>query len=271
MTVIVGVDGSASSRLALGFAIEEGRLRDQPVCAVYAWSAPTEPAPGGQIFGAQIYETSAANLSELESLARERLGHLVAEVAGGEDVEQRVVFGPPAEVLVDIAGEDDLLVVGSRGHGAFTATLLGSVSQACTHHAACPVIVVRGKRSSVGWQVDDVIAREYERNAETWRALCRLGVDEGSELALEFVYESGGAESDAELAAHLRQTTDYTVDLDDSGVSGETRPMALGRELLDNWVREMICAGHDHGGCAFGGWTATVEQDPASEPLGATD
>jgi nucleotide-binding universal stress UspA family protein len=37
-----------------------------------------------------------------------------------------------------------LLVVGSRGHGGFTEALLGSVSQACVHHAWCPVVIIRG-------------------------------------------------------------------------------------------------------------------------------
>jgi nucleotide-binding universal stress UspA family protein len=47
--------------------------------------------------------------------------------------------GNPARVLVEIATDASLLVVGARGHGHF---LLGSVSDRCVHHADCPVVVV---------------------------------------------------------------------------------------------------------------------------------
>jgi nucleotide-binding universal stress UspA family protein len=46
-------------------------------------------------------------------------------------------------VLLDVAHDADLLVVGSRGLGAFKDLLLGSVSEHCVRHANCPVIVVR--------------------------------------------------------------------------------------------------------------------------------
>lgn len=55
-----------------------------------------------------------------------------------------MTFGHPAEVLVDESKAADLLVVGSRGHGAITGVLIGSVSIHCVTHAHCPVVVVRG-------------------------------------------------------------------------------------------------------------------------------
>jgi nucleotide-binding universal stress UspA family protein len=57
-----------------------------------------------------------------------------------------VVRGDPAEELVKASRDADLLVVGSRGTGAFAALLMGSVSSKVIHHAACPVVVVPGPR-----------------------------------------------------------------------------------------------------------------------------
>ena len=53
-----------------------------------------------------------------------------------------MVGGPPALELLKAAQNADLLVVGSRGHGAFAGMLLGSVSEHCVTHSLCPVVVV---------------------------------------------------------------------------------------------------------------------------------
>jgi nucleotide-binding universal stress UspA family protein len=54
-----------------------------------------------------------------------------------------IVEGHPAAELLDQSAGADLLVLGSRGHGAFAGMLLGSVSEHCLAHASCPVVVVR--------------------------------------------------------------------------------------------------------------------------------
>lgn len=63
-------------------------------------------------------------------------------------IERVIGEGSAAQVLIDAVGEDDLLVVGSRGHGGFANLLLGSVSQQCAQHAPCPVVIVRGTTAS---------------------------------------------------------------------------------------------------------------------------
>ena len=62
------------------------------------------------------------------------------------------VAGPPADVLVEVARDADLLVVGSRGRGAFAGLLLGSTSQRCAKRSTCPVVIVPapGARTELG-------------------------------------------------------------------------------------------------------------------------
>ena len=57
-------------------------------------------------------------------------------------ITTEVVNAHPANALVEESSDADLLVVGSRGHGRVLKRVLGSVSDHCTHHAHCPVVVV---------------------------------------------------------------------------------------------------------------------------------
>ena len=63
------------------------------------------------------------------------------------DVQTTLVHSHPAQALIDESDGAELIVVGSRGRGGFTGMLLGSVSQAVLHHAACPVAVVHPHRT----------------------------------------------------------------------------------------------------------------------------
>ena len=109
---------------------------------------------------------------------------------------------------------------------------------------------------------DEVLALELARNARTWAALERLGVGDGTELALDFFYETAGPEADRELAAYLRREPGYEVVIEPDGVSGRTKPMSLSLASLDEWVVTMLRSSREHGGCAFSGWTATVSRLP---------
>ena len=60
------------------------------------------------------------------------------------DVAPIAVEDEPAKALVDASRDADLLVVGSHGHG-LSGLLLGSVSLECAQHAACPVVIFRGR------------------------------------------------------------------------------------------------------------------------------
>lgn len=266
MTIIVGVDGSPAGRRALAWAVEEGRLRGSGVCAVHVWDIPGHAGFAGRTLAAPVDDAVVPELVELRRAAESRLAEAVAEVEAADGVEQRVLQGRPAEALVEQARGADLLVVGSRGHGSLAGVLLGSVSQACTRHATCPVVVVRDADAPGVWHPDEVIAREIAQNAHTWEALQRLGVREGDELELEFLYETGGPDADRELAEYLRRKTGYAVSVEPGGVGGLTGPMAVSPAIIDAWVTRMVLAGYENGGCAFDGWTATVSAGAEVEP-----
>jgi nucleotide-binding universal stress UspA family protein len=142
--IVVGVDQSEGAKAALAFAHEEARLRDATLRAVHAWQfgyidytgfGGAAPAVGGDI--SELREAAAA---ALDATVREALPS-----PGDVKIEQRVVEGSAGAALVDESRNADLLVVGSRGHGGFAQLLLGSVSQQCAQHAACPVVIVRSK------------------------------------------------------------------------------------------------------------------------------
>jgi nucleotide-binding universal stress UspA family protein len=138
--IVVGVDGSAHARQALRFALAEAALRGARVVVVGSWAVPPLAATGvGMIPAFDLLRTELAD-SASEVLSRELAE--VADAAAGAEVEQHVAQGDAAGVLVEAAAGADLLVVGSRGRGGLTGTVLGSVSRACLHHAPCPVAVV---------------------------------------------------------------------------------------------------------------------------------
>ncbi|MER5425902.1 universal stress protein, partial [Streptosporangium roseum] len=62
-------------------------------------------------------------------------------------VIEQVEHGHPVELLKSASERADLLVVGSRGRGGLAGLLLGSVSHALLHHAACPLIVTPGTQA----------------------------------------------------------------------------------------------------------------------------
>jgi nucleotide-binding universal stress UspA family protein len=76
--------------------------------------------------------------------AAEQLIEEVADAAGLADAERRAAVGLPAERLADLADEEEaqLIVVGSRGRGAFKSAFLGSVSNSLVGVARCPVVIV---------------------------------------------------------------------------------------------------------------------------------
>jgi nucleotide-binding universal stress UspA family protein len=138
-TIVVGVDGSASSRIALTWAAAEAGVHNADLIVLNVWEH-TLPPPSGSVSVSERFvpDESQQTAEDLVKVIREELG---------EDppmpVQPRVKQGSPAKVLIDESADADLLVVGTRGHGGFRGLILGSVSQHVAAYAKCPVAVIR--------------------------------------------------------------------------------------------------------------------------------
>lgn len=138
--IVVGVDGSRSSKAALAWAVRQAELTHATVEAVITWQYPIAFAGAPFAPIGSLMETDLAGGSE------HVLGTAISETVDASSpvkVSATVREGNAAQILLETAEDADLLVVGSRGHGGFTEALLGSVSQDCVHHATCPVVIVR--------------------------------------------------------------------------------------------------------------------------------
>ena len=139
--IIVGVDGSANSRVALQWAYDEATHHGASLTVLMTWHPPT--LPQSPPYGA-LTEKDYESQPKLEALGV--LDGLVAELEKRTpevDLRTAIEEGNPAKVLIERSRGADLMVVGSRGHGGFAGMLLGSVSQHLVAHAECPVVVVR--------------------------------------------------------------------------------------------------------------------------------
>ncbi len=138
--VIAGVSGSLRSLGALRAAVAEARSSGVPLVAVLAW------VPAG---GEYAYRRAPCPvlLRVWEQAARSRLSEAFDEAFGGlpadVTVHQVVMRGKPGPVLVKLADhQEDLLVIGSGGHGLAGLTWPGGVGRYCLAHAHCQVLAV---------------------------------------------------------------------------------------------------------------------------------
>ena len=81
----------------------------------------------------------------MERLCKSFLKEAVAAVVPEEraPITKLVAEGDVSAALIEAAKNVDLLVLGSRGRGGFAGLKLGSVSQECVQHAACPVVIIK--------------------------------------------------------------------------------------------------------------------------------
>lgn len=137
--VVVGVDGSEEALQAVSFAAAEADRAGDELTVVLAVHGPAgwvDYGLPGSGLAATIVEEDKVVLAESVAGLRDRYPDLVIHQRLETDTE-------PAQALVDAAREARLLVIGSRGRGAFSRLVLGSTAHAVLLHAPCPTIVTR--------------------------------------------------------------------------------------------------------------------------------
>lgn len=140
LPVIVGVDGSPASKVAVDWAARDAARRGAAVRLVHVLTPPAVmafpevPMPPGYL---QWQEEQGQTLLD-------KATETVREAAGdaGTEVTAEMVTGSPVPTLADLSTEAQMLVVGCRGHGTLARALLGSVSTGLAHHAHCPVAII---------------------------------------------------------------------------------------------------------------------------------
>lgn len=144
--ILVPIDGSYISFLALEYAMQLGKAFDSEIVVThvndpYDLSAPVDPKtvkiPTGEQTSEEKKKAGAAALA---------IAQKVAEKANYKKIAfEKAIDKDPAKRIIDLAKEieADTIVMGNRGLGTAGAFLLGSVSTAVVKHAPCPVFVIK--------------------------------------------------------------------------------------------------------------------------------
>jgi hypothetical protein len=121
----------------------------------------------------------------------------------------------------------------------------------------------------ISWMAK-LIVEQQDMSVDTLANMRERGVREDETmLRLDFHYDAPGQREAGDLAAFLRQSTDYTIVVERGPrqgmrrgrqVSGQTQDTTITSEMIDDWIRWMVLAGAAHGECRFDGWGAWISR-----------
>lgn len=245
--IVAAIDGSAEALRAVGWAVGEAVLRDAPLRIVSGLELPPRMTPRKDAHGpSTVAEIVTAERDRALAAAAERATAIAPDLKVSTDG----LSGPVAQAVADSGAGASMLVVGSRGVGAFAAMILGSVSRYAATHAACPVVVVR----------DDSTASRQGQVVVGVRAA------EDCDATLTFAFEEAAMRSASLLAVHAWQADDPDLLPNEGPVPGSHAGQAGAarqlESLLDGWrekypgvavSQEVV---HGHPGRALAGLSA---------------
>jgi len=259
--IVVAVDGSPASRVAVDWAARDAALRGVPLTIVHVLPS----AEFGPWIDIPVPENYIAErdrrANEIVEDARRVVTDAVADTLA---VDHRVIPGPTVPALVDISKDAEMMVVGSRGLGGVQRLLLGSVSSGLVHHARCPVAVIHDEdplmeypaTAPVAVGVDGSPASELA-TAIAFDEASRRGVDlvavhtwmNTADFDVDVPREGAQVQADEELAQRLAGYCERYPDVAVRRVVGQDNPA---HQLLEESERAqlLVVGSHGHGGFA---------------------
>ncbi|MFE3055903.1 universal stress protein [Nocardia sp. NPDC059239] len=143
--VVVGVDGSPTSEDAVEAAFAEASERGTELVAVHIWTDWTSGRYAG--------DSPPVDIGQLDRVEHAVLAERLAgwqEKYPDVEVTRKLYLSGPAERLMELSQDAQLVVVGNRGRGGFLGLLLGSTAHWLVQHAHCPVMVVHPEHGGDG-------------------------------------------------------------------------------------------------------------------------
>ena len=141
--ILVGVDGSSASTVAVDWAARDATMRRVPLTLVNVLDLPMAttvrgfPMPMPPEYMQWQQDEGRKVLNDTLKTIEDRTRQI-----GPLDVSSELMIGPPVPTLVELSKDAAMVVVGSHGRGALARRLFGSVSTGLVHHAHCPVAVI---------------------------------------------------------------------------------------------------------------------------------
>jgi nucleotide-binding universal stress UspA family protein len=142
-TILLATDGSKEGKLATQAAAELSRDTGSEMHVVYVLPSPAQLI-GHHSYPAETRESLIGGAErDAETFLKEQAEQITSN--GGKVVETHLRSGDPDKEIIRTAEGlgVGLIVIGSRGLGAISRTLIGSVSESVVRHAHCPVLIVR--------------------------------------------------------------------------------------------------------------------------------
>jgi nucleotide-binding universal stress UspA family protein len=142
-TIITALDFSDAAKDVLSAAMRMAKLQDATLHLIHV----LEPEPTYTAYGMTPEEFPAIQVFQHESQRRAeaRLNEAVATAKTlVKDVRAELIVGSPLHSIIDYAQTQkaDLIVIGTHGHGAVAALLIGSVAEGLVRKAVCPMLVI---------------------------------------------------------------------------------------------------------------------------------